>query len=115
MGLESGREGLRFDLGQTCVGLLLLLLLLGMRVRLLGERLREACRPTQAHAQVGHVGQVKVHVEGVWSEGLVVAEELVHVGHTVPPRLLLLLQAVGQGGQRHLGQIPVQLTLGLRK
>lgn len=51
-----------FDMGKTCVVLVLR-----------GPRLM-----TQVHPQVGGVGEVKIHVEGVGSPSVIVREEVIH-------------------------------------
>lgn len=73
VGGETRGSRFCFDLGETCVVLLL------RRPHLL----------TQAHPQVGGVGEVKIHVEGVGAPCMVVSEELIQRGHTVSLILLL--------------------------
>lgn len=85
-----------FDLGNTCVVLVL------RWPRLL----------TQAHPQVGAVGEVKIHVEGVGSPGVIVSEEVIQDGRTLPVRLLLAVCRRWKG-ERLRGEIPVHLTLCL--
>lgn len=90
-----------FDLGKTCVVLLLLLLLL-----------REPRMLTQAHPQVGSVGEVKIHVEGVGSPAVVVGEEAIHNRRAVSLRLLLAICRMWKV-KRLRGEIPVHLALCL--
>lgn len=71
--------------------------------RLLGE----------AHPQVGDVGEVKIHVEGVGSPGEIIREELIHRRRIVSVRLLLAVCRRWKV-ERLRGQIPVHLTLCLR-
>lgn len=67
----------------------------------------------EAHPQVGDVGEVKIHVEGVGSPGEIIREELIHHRRTVSVRLLLAVRRRWKvNGLR--GKIPVHLTLYLR-
>ena len=62
VGGETRGHGFCFDLGETCVVLVLM-----------GPHLL-----AQAHPQVSDIREVKIHVEGVGSSGMIVGEELVH-------------------------------------
>jgi hypothetical protein len=71
-----------------------------------------ACRPTQAHPQVGQVGQEDVHVDAVRRSALVVAKAVIHHGGAVPPRLVLLWRVrMGHQERRLGGEVLIQLTL----
>lgn len=85
-----------FDLGNTCVVLVL------RWPRLL----------TQAHPQVGTVGEVKIHVEGVRSPSVIVSEEVIQDRCTLSLGLLLAVCRRWRG-KRLRGEIPVHLTLCL--
>lgn len=96
VGGETRGDRFGFDLGEASVAL-------GLR------------RPhllTQAHPQVGDVGEVKIHVERVGSPGVIVGEEMIHSKCAVSVWLLL---AVGRRwkGKRLRGEIPVHLTFCL--
>jgi len=96
VGGETRGGRLRFDLGVTCVVLVL----------------RGPHLLTQAHPQVGNVREVKIHVEGVGSAGVIAVEELIQCRRTVSLRLLLAV-CVRRKGKRLRGEVPVHLTLYL--
>lgn len=96
VGGETRGGRFRFDLGKTRVVLVLR-----------GPRLL-----TQAHPQVGGVGEVKIHVEGVGGPGVIVGEEVIHQRHTASLGLLLAVCRRWKG-KRLRGEIPVHLTLSL--
>lgn len=62
---ETRRGRFCFDVGDTC-GVALVL--------------RRPLLLAHAHPQVGAFGEVKIHVEGIGSPGVVVSEEVIHDG-----------------------------------
>lgn len=67
---------------------------------------------TRTHPRVGHIGQVKIHVEGVGGRGVVITEELVHRRRAVS--VCLLLAVCMRWERRRLWrEVPVHLTLYL--